>query len=109
MDFVREPKMLEMTELWDTCQVELLTRCETSLTEVCLGQQTWKDGKVGVCPSGLWSCLGLIVPHYVPFCPFGLVIYILCPWYAGKMTTFPKSSFGIGKSSEGLLHFHKYL
>jgi hypothetical protein len=31
----------------------------------------------GICPAGFWSCCGSVPPHYAPFLPFGMVLYIL--------------------------------
>ena len=66
------PKMLEMPELWDTCQGKLLTGNGTSPRERSLLQSTklkeldirYKDAVFRVHPAGFLSCFGPVFPHY---------------------------------------------
>jgi hypothetical protein len=70
-DFIRDPKMLVMAELWDDCQEELQTRNRNNPRERHVLQSTklkgvgdlktfdirHGDAEIGACPAGLQSYL----------------------------------------------------
>lgn len=81
-ELLQRPQMLEMTELWGTCQGELLKPYGTSqrersvlrLTKLPVERlRTWsseecidirhEDTDFGVCPAGFWSCVGPVFPY----------------------------------------------
>lgn len=71
-DFIRDPKMLVIPELWDPCQEELQTRNRNNPRERCVLQSTklkgagdlkssdirHGDAEFGACPAGLQSFFG---------------------------------------------------
>jgi hypothetical protein len=75
--------MLEIPELWDTCQGKLLTGNGTSPRARSVLQSTKMKGvgvlknaltsdmeiKSGVCPAGFSSCFGPVFPYYALFPP----------------------------------------
>jgi len=83
--------MLEMPELWDTCQEKRLTKCVTSLGE-SVGVAVSKAGReesskdfgfeyraveFGICPTGFWYYIGPVFPTISPFLLCGMIIYII--------------------------------
>ena len=79
MDYLGNPKLLEMSALWDTCQGS-----GTSPREKCVAvnkaERSWRseehfeirhgDAELVVYLASFWSCFGPVFPHYVPFSPF---------------------------------------
>lgn len=76
---LKDPKRLEMPELWDTCWGELLTRNGNNLEERSVLQRTklkgvgdlksilTSDAEFVVGPAGFQSCFHPVFPHCVSF------------------------------------------
>jgi hypothetical protein len=72
---LRDPKIFEMPEPWDTCWEKLLTGSGTSQRELCCSQLSTGeldirhgDAEFGVFPAVLSSCFCTGFTHYVILC-----------------------------------------
>lgn len=90
--------MLDVPELWDTCEEELLTWNGTSARRKCVrvnkDEQSWKseehldiiegDAEFGVCLDGFQACIDPIFPHYSLFSLLWNSNGYPVPFYVGK-------------------------